>query len=299
MREEKVVKFSRGFWDDTRTEYMYSFFFIALFIFPVWLFTYPASQDAYAHIYNTYLLQKLLSGDTFFSQYFVIKPYFIPNLINRIFLTPLFFIFCPLTSAKVLVSIYIAAFPLAFLYAARTFSKQVSRYAVLLILPLVYNSLYHKGFYNFIFALPFLFFFIGYWERNKNINSWGNWIRLFLLFVLAYFIHIMAIIVINIYICVNIAFSFYYLKGEREKIKRQIFNYISSSLLINIITLYYINKFSDGTVQNKSLYIYFHDTLAFFLYAFKSYSYWDLAPVAVGCIALAYLLVRIFLNRER
>jgi hypothetical protein len=99
----------------------------------------------------------------------------------------------PWTAEKVLLSGYVVLLA----GAARFLAGSVDpgrRWLAWLALPLIYNQLFHLGFYNFCLSLGFCLLAVGTWWRHRDEPGPGLAVKLNLLLLLCWFSHIVSLV---------------------------------------------------------------------------------------------------------
>ena len=146
---------------------------IVVQLIPIWSVTYLPTTDGAAHIASAEVMRKI--GDPSLSvlrKYYYVSGEPSPNLIGHLALAGLMSFLGPLAAEKVLVSLYVALFPLAVRYAVRSIRRSASPLAFLAF-PMVYSYLFAQGFYNFCLSIAVFFFVVGYWIRHRDeLNAW-------------------------------------------------------------------------------------------------------------------------------
>jgi hypothetical protein len=103
-------------------------------------------------------------------------------------------IFAPLTAEKILLSLYVIGFPLAFIYfigAVDPAKKPLGLFSFAFI----YNYLFMMGFDNFVFSIPLAFWALGYFWKRRFRLTFGQAVVLNLLLLLVYFGHMITYLV--------------------------------------------------------------------------------------------------------
>ena len=95
------------------------------------------------------------------------SPYLLTYLIASVFA----WVTGPLIALKLLFAASIVTLPWATAYAARSFQRDPL--VALFISPLCYGSFFFLGFLNFVFSLPLLLFFLGWWHRQSQKPNFG------------------------------------------------------------------------------------------------------------------------------
>jgi hypothetical protein len=129
-----------------------------------------------------------------FQEYYDINLRLLPNWFSHLFLAFLIFLVPPLIAEKILLSIYVILFVLAFFYFLKAVDKR-KNFLGLLIFLFVYNYSLHMGFYNFTFSLSLFLFTLGYWWKHKDNFQRRQTITLTLLLFFMFFCHIISAIV--------------------------------------------------------------------------------------------------------
>lgn len=172
-------------------ESKYLFYFVLLINLVLLCLTrfYP-SMDGPAHLYNSNLLFKLLTGNESLSEYYSINSLPVPNYSSH-FILAVFGSFLPgWLAEKMLLIIYVSGMALSFRYLVKVLNPQ-NNYLSLLIFPFIYSFLFHLGFYNFSISFILLFTTLGYWLRNRDTGAFSNYFLLVVLFLLAYFSNVL------------------------------------------------------------------------------------------------------------
>ncbi len=125
------------------------------------------SQDGPLHLYYTDVVANLLRGTGAYGSYFQIKHLLPPYAFHTYLLLGLNTIFDPLVSEKVLVSIYIVWFSVAFRYLIHSVAPE-NHWAPLLAFPFAMNKTLYMGFYNFSFGVATAIFLAGWWVRHAT-----------------------------------------------------------------------------------------------------------------------------------
>jgi hypothetical protein len=161
---------------------------IIIYLIPIWRFPYFPTQDGPSHIHNTQVLKDFNNPEYKFGEHYKlnIKPF--PNWINYIIMAGFQFIFSPIISEKLFLTIYVVMMAISIYYLLGVFGHK-RRIFAFISFPFIYNYLFLMGFYNFAIAVPLMFFSIGYFWKYKDKINWKSGIILGLLPVLTYFSH--------------------------------------------------------------------------------------------------------------
>ncbi len=140
----------------------------AFLLVPVWAFPLFPSQDGPSHVANSWILRALLTGrHAELTGTFEINLDPCPNWFSHASLAGLLTVFGPVAAEKVFLTVFVFALLAAFRYALAAFRPE-SAGLFGLILPFVYDSALHLGYYNRAFAaVPFLLS-LGFWTRREG-----------------------------------------------------------------------------------------------------------------------------------
>lgn len=158
---------------------------------PLWSVRVPPMQDAWQHLALVDVIHNYDAPGSIYPHYFVLPRSPKPNLVYY-YLTHLVGHFTPSLEVanKVVLSLYILAFPASFLWLLRAFGR--SQWLSLLVFQLTYNAFFFYGFVSFLIGIPVLFaglaayrrFLAGPWPHHLR---YGLWAAAFM--VLAFFTH--------------------------------------------------------------------------------------------------------------
>lgn len=215
-------------------------------LIPLWMFTYFPSQDGPAHVETGYILANFHNVELErIHEYIDLKPTWSPNILMQYFLAGLIFFLNPLIAEKILLSIYVLAFPFSFRYWMRGVVGRPHA-AEFMIFPFIYNYFVYKGFYNFIFSLIGFFLIMGFYERNKNGLKFTSAALLLMLIVLNYFCHIVgtfyACLCIGILALAQVAADFAEERFSTRKLLRRLAPVMLVVLPVAIFMLFFIGE---------------------------------------------------------
>lgn len=125
-----------------------------LMVLPIWLTQYPPIQDWPQHLAAVRVIHNFSDPEFGFSEFFRLAPTDTPYLTVYYLAHFLAYIFGVPTALKLVLSLSIAALPIALCRLGRALGR--SGTSALLALPLVYNAHTILGFLNFIAALPLM-----------------------------------------------------------------------------------------------------------------------------------------------
>ena len=166
---------------------------LILHILPLWIFAYFPSQDGASHIYNGLMLKEYGKHENYqLRDAWELNITVFPNWLSHILLAAFLYVFPPVISEKILLTIAIGMVPIAFLYflnAVHRGEKGQYVYAWLGF-PFTYNYLLYMGFYNFQLSISFFFFSFGFWWKHKDNMQVKQLACLYVLLLLTYLSHI-------------------------------------------------------------------------------------------------------------
>lgn len=177
-------------------KYEASFFLFAVIVFCVPIvFSYRfITLDGPAHLYNSKIIfQLLFSSNELVNSFFTFNNFPSPNYFYHALATVLFLFFDSILVEKIIAVAYVFLFCYGFrkIILNNNAPKNISY----IIFPFVYSFTFLIGFYNFSFALAFLFWFIALVSKPKFTFSKLNIFVLFLLYGALYFSHLMVFFV--------------------------------------------------------------------------------------------------------
>jgi hypothetical protein len=144
------------------------FALVLIALIPVWLPERFPSQDGPIHLYIAYIARRLAEPDgAAFRAFFEYNPYLEPNALIYWLLGAFGRILPPLTSEKLLVTLYWLSFAGAARYAVTALGRENAVLAFLL-LPLGFGYFLHFGFYNFSFGVAGFLLLFGFALRRAD-----------------------------------------------------------------------------------------------------------------------------------
>jgi hypothetical protein len=134
-----------------------SVFFYLMLIYSlalIWKYDFYLTIDGPSHLYNSSLLNFYDSSD-FLKHYFDKNTQFLPNYTDHILLQQFLKFYNVFFAHKLFLSLIVFFLPVTFRYAVKLISNNEGNY-YFVIFPLLFNFLFHVGFYNFNLAFIFL-----------------------------------------------------------------------------------------------------------------------------------------------
>lgn len=169
--------------------------FVLLYLLPLWAVERVPTNDGPSHLYNAWLLRELAWGDPrpALDAAFDVRAEPIPNWLGHAALALLMGIVSPAAAEKLLLSACIVLFLLSLRYLAGSVEPEARRWAWLGF-PLAYNFLFQAGFTNYCFGLGLAMLAVGVWWRRRERPGLATALLLNLLLLLAYFAHVLALL---------------------------------------------------------------------------------------------------------
>ena len=166
---------------------------LILHLLPIWIFAYFPSQDGASHIYNGLVLKEYGKHENYkMRDAWELNITVFPNWLSHIMLAALLYVFPPVMSEKVFLTIAIGLVPFAFFYFLNAVHRgQKGQYVYAWLgFPFTYNYLLYMGFYNFQLSISFFFFSFGFWWKHKDDMQVRHLTCLYVLLLLTYLSHI-------------------------------------------------------------------------------------------------------------
>lgn len=166
---------------------------LVLHILPLWIFAYFPSQDGASHIYNGLVLKEYSKHENYtLRDAWELNITVFPNWLSHIMLAAFLYIFPPVISEKVFLTIAIGMVPFAFFYFLNAVNRgQKGQYVYAWLgFPFAYNYLLYMGFYNFQLSISFFFFSFGFWWKHKDDMQVKYLVWLYVLLLVTYLSHI-------------------------------------------------------------------------------------------------------------
>ena len=173
----------------SRFEKYFFLLMVLLHLLPVLLLGFFVTHDGPSHVYNSYLISRLLHGDAFVSHFYQFNPYPVPNWLGHALLCLFDFFTAGNVSERILLGLYIIGLPYSFRSLLLTL-KSDSHWASWLIFPFIYNLIFYLGFYNFCIGIPVLFYSLSFFVRHINKLSAKNFPVFVFAGILMYFSHL-------------------------------------------------------------------------------------------------------------
>jgi hypothetical protein len=213
-------------------------FFVLLIVFcclPVWSVEYFINQDGSAHLNSAFLMLELLRGNSQIADVYTFNSISVPNSSGHWLMVLLLNIFSPYIVTKIMVTLTFAAFVGAVGWLRlKTFGKEGLKTSFLIGAAIGFNWLWLVGFYNFLIGACCFVFTTGLFFRWREKMNLRRAIFLSLLFLIAYFSHIVSFAVLFGSVGL-LAFS-----ASGENFKRNIFWILAA--LLPVLPLIFIYK---------------------------------------------------------
>ena len=178
----------KGHLRSTNLSGMLFFLFTGMQLVPLFVFDFIPTADGPIHVYNAkLLLNYLVYRDPLVLQFFTLNPVPVPNWLTHFAMAGLMLVTTPHRAETMIMAGYVVLLPLAFRYAVRSVRSN-SNGIEFMIFPLIYNSHFHWGFFNFCYSLALYLFVVGYWLRHRShmtVRSAACWSALIVLLYFA------------------------------------------------------------------------------------------------------------------
>src|SRR5271157_3259033 len=231
---------------------------ILLYLVPLWLFQYLPTQDGPSHLNNAQILSQYYNPSFNYQKIYELWLYPFPNWLAHAPLAALMGFVPPLIAEKILLSMYVIVFPMAFIYflsALDPAKKSLGLFSFVFI----YNHPLIKGFYSFAFSIPLAFLCLGYyWKHRNGFNFWQLLIITGLL-LLVYFGHMVTYLIVIgsiAFIAVMVFLSQWRnLHGAalRRALATMELSLVSVMPTLLLLVNYYSNSSFDGVKLNINL----------------------------------------------
>lgn len=231
---------------------------ILLYLVPIWAFQYIPTQDGPSHLNNAQILSQFTNPAYNFQKIYDLRLEPFPNWLSHASLAALMRIFPPLTAEKILLSLYVIGFPLAFIYfvgAVDLAKKPLGLFSFAFI----YNYLFMMGFDNFVFSIPLAFWTLGYFWKHRFRLTFGRAVVLNLLLLLVYFGHMITYLVVlgSIAFVAVVYFAIQWISQHGRTFRREIttlgISLISLVPSIPLLVNYYVGSSFAGKVPRIDL----------------------------------------------
>ncbi len=211
---------------------------LVLLLLPLFCVKTLITQDGQVHLYNAFVLYEWANKVDFYSQFYSINTTPSPNWLSEGLLVALMHMFSPDIAEKILQGCCVIFLPFGLYYAITALRPQQGLWA-LAALPLAYNFVFFYGFYNFCLSMPLCLYTIGsIWRKKQDLNL-AQYFGLSLLFIINYFTHPVAWLVVGSVWFAYILQAFLATKNWRVFIK-------NSSLILPTLLLFLLFAERNG-----------------------------------------------------
>ncbi len=209
---------------------------------PVWGVEYFVNQDGSAHVHSAYLMTEILRGNPFVSDTYVLNSICVPNSSVHIILALLLQVFSAFTTTKIVVcGLFAGVVASVGWLRFATVGNDGLKTSLLVGAAIGFNWLWLVGFYNFIFSVIIFAFTLGlYWKWRQRINVFRA-IVLVLLFISAYFSHIIGFAILAGSVVVLA------LSADRTHRNRTVIWTLFCLLPVVPLTICYMSMSADGS----------------------------------------------------
>ncbi|HVR99856.1 MAG TPA: hypothetical protein VMW27_24745 [Thermoanaerobaculia bacterium] len=166
-----------------------------LYLLPIWVVRFVPTTDGPCHLYNSWILRQLLTGEAppVIEQHYEVNPRPFPNWSGQAMMALLLGAVPPAAAEKIVASSCVLLFLLGLRYLAGSVDPARGWFAFLGF-PLAYNWTFQMGFYNFALSLGLFLFAVGFWWRRRERLSPRGALGLNALLLAVYFSHILSLL---------------------------------------------------------------------------------------------------------
>ena len=157
---------------------------IAIHLVPIWIVERYPSQDGASHLFQAWALHGYASSELL-REHFVLNLTPFPNWGCYALLQPLLAFAAPATAEKLLLTLYVVAFPLSYFWLLDSVHPG-RRLSGFVVFAFVFNYSLQLGLYSFCLGVPLCFYVLGSWWRHRDALGGGKALALGGLLVLTY-----------------------------------------------------------------------------------------------------------------
>jgi hypothetical protein len=193
---------------------------VLVHLIPVLSLTFFVTLDGPARVYHSFLILRLLGGNTHATDYMVLNSEPVPYWTAQFILSLMGQFFSGNVAERIIVGLYVVAMPLAFRKLILTVSP-FAFWVSYLIFPFIYSFLLYAGFYNFCMGLPVLFYTMYIYLSYRTAPRRAKMFGLPFLILLLYFSHLFVLVIFLLFAAVFlIADTFFTPEGNSRRVKR-------------------------------------------------------------------------------
>ena len=241
--------------------------------------------DGPAHLYNAQIINYLIHGNKFISNYYTLNKVPVANLTDHYLLALFLNFFSWQAAEKIIDILYLLSFSLLFRMLIRQWNSSNIGLSIFAI-PFSFSYMYYIGFYNFCLSFPLLFGIIIYYRKHfsdiGHVPSLKKYSILCLLFTLIYFTNGLAFLFVGLVLVsyeIFLLIPLFSTKISIEKrvvLKRLLFFFLVGvpGLLFFIVFLHKVPVHSGkGSLSFSELMHWIYITRPLFAYALTEYKY--------------------------
>ncbi len=157
------------------------------YVVALWWADYPVMQDLYGHVESAAQWQRLMAGEALASHLYRLQSLPWPNSLGPILAGSLSPWIGAFPAVKLVLSLYLLAWPLAALWLARELGR--SPILAVLALPTLIDVNWASGFYNYLIAKPIAILALGLAYRWARRGRWQDGLGLSLSLALLFLGH--------------------------------------------------------------------------------------------------------------
>lgn len=163
--------------------------FLGFHVAFLWPWQFLPTVDGPSHLFNSLILGRIASEQWRYEEYFAVDLRLTPNLASHYLLVGLLRIFPPLTSERVLVSMFALGLPLAYRSFLQTLGDDFRLWSPFCFL-FLFARVWFLGFYNYCFSVVLFFLVATFCIRHRESFGVIRAIQLFLLLIASFFTHL-------------------------------------------------------------------------------------------------------------
>lgn len=262
--------------------------FLVLYLIPIWIVRFPPLTDYPNHLLRIFIMSNYSDPAYGFSDYFSFNTFPVPNLLADVVVLLLTFFVSIGVAGKVFLSLNVVLLPLSLRYFSSCLERPTRYYQWIGFL-FIYSYCFNEGFMNFCIGIPVYFFVLGYWLRNRDSSSGGVRAVIGVLFILTYFAHIVAVIVLLWSVAVLAVTE----TRNPKILLRRLVPAFPVLVLIGGYLVYAAATMSKSTPVTDWFWTGFFDaSINFFVRSFVSFTHWEVLLFVVPVLVIGWLLMR-------
>ena len=157
----------------------------------IWCVPWFVTQDGPSHLYNAYLMSELLKGHSPAQEFYTLNWMPLPNVAGHWLLVALLQFVSPRTADRILMTLTSVGLAGALVWLRwRVAGRNGMAFIIPLATLIALNTMWLKGFYNFLLGVSLFSITLGYWWANRERMGLKQSAILAVLLILVYFSHL-------------------------------------------------------------------------------------------------------------